>query len=133
MLLTKRTLADAEAIGAVRGRRVLVRVDYNVPLDKKTGAITNDQRVRETLPTIRCLLDAGARSVVLMSHLGRPNGARDAKYSLKPVAAVLEGLLGHPVTFLDDCVGPAVEAACADPVPGSILLLENLRFHPEEE
>ncbi len=114
------------------GKRVLVRVDFNVPQDKATGAITNNQRIVAALPTIRYALDQGA-SVVLMSHLGRPDGQRIAKFSLKPVAAELEKLLGKPVTFLPDCVGPEVEAACANPAPGSVILLENLRFHIEEE
>jgi phosphoglycerate kinase len=114
------------------GKRVLIRVDFNVPQDKATGVITNNQRIAAALPTIRYALDQGA-SVVLMSHLGRPDGQRVAKYSLKPVAAELEKLLGRPVTFLADCVGPEVEAACAHPAPGSVILLENLRFHIEEE
>jgi phosphoglycerate kinase len=114
------------------GRRVLIRVDFNVPQDKATGAITNNQRIVAALPTIRHALESGA-SVVLMSHLGRPDGQRIAKYSLRGVAAELERLLGRPVTFLDDCVGPAVEAACASPGAGSVILLENLRFHIEEE
>jgi len=114
------------------GKRVLIRVDFNVPLDKATGAITNNQRIEAALPTIRFVLGQGA-SVVLMSHLGRPDGQRIAKYSLKPVAAELARLLGRPVEFLDDCAGPAVEAACAKPAPGSVILLENLRFHIEEE
>ncbi len=114
------------------GKRVLIRVDFNVPQDKATGAITNNQRIVAALPTIRFALDQGA-SVVLMSHLGRPDGQRIAKYSLKPVAAELGKLLGKPVTFLDDCCGPSVEAACANPQPGSVILLENLRFHIEEE
>jgi phosphoglycerate kinase len=114
------------------GKRVLIRVDFNVPQDKATGAITNNQRIVAALPTIRFALDQGA-SVVLMSHLGRPDGQRIAKYSLKPVAAELEKLLARPVTFLDDCCGPSVEAACAKPEPGSVILLENLRFHIEEE
>ena len=92
-------------------------MDFNVPQDKATGAITNNQRIVAALPTIRYALDQGA-SVVLMSHLGRPDGQRIAKFSLKPVAAELEKLLGKPVTFLDDCVGPEVEAACAEPAPG---------------
>ncbi len=114
------------------GKRALIRVDFNVPLDKASGAITNSQRIEAALPTIRYVLDQGA-SVVLMSHLGRPDGQRIARYSLKPVAAELTRLLGRPVTFLDDCVGAAVEAACAHPLPGSVILLENLRFHIEEE
>jgi phosphoglycerate kinase len=114
------------------GKRVLIRVDFNVPQDKASGAITNNQRIVAAVPTIRHALEQGA-SVVLMSHLGRPDGQRIAKYSLKPVAAELERLLGRPVTFLDDSSGPAVEAACANPAPGSVILLENLRFHIEEE
>ena len=119
--------------GTFKGKRVLVRVDYNVPLDKKTGEITNPARVSESIPTLRRLLDYGVKSIVLMSHLGRPNGERDRKSSLKPVAALLEKLLGRPVAFLPDCVGPEVEAKCADPAPGTVILLENLRWHVEEE
>jgi phosphoglycerate kinase len=116
------------------GKRVLMRVDFNVPQDKATLAITNNQRIAAALPTIRYALDQGA-AVVLMSHLGRPDGQRVAKFSLRPVAAELQRLLGRPVTFLDDCVGPAVEAACAPGAlaPGSLVLLENVRFHLEEE
>ncbi|MDP2138010.1 MAG: phosphoglycerate kinase [Candidatus Didemnitutus sp.] len=117
---------------SLSGRRVLLRVDFNVPQDKATGAITNNQRIAAALPTIRYALEQGA-SVVLMSHLGRPDGKKAAKYSLQPVATELEKLLGRPVRFLDDCVGPAVEAACAKLTPGSVVLLENLRFHLAEE
>jgi len=116
------------------GQRVLLRVDFNVPQDKATGAITNNQRIVAALPTIKYAIEQGA-AVVLMSHLGRPDGQRNARFSLKPVAAELEKLLGRPVTFLDDCVGPAVEAACAPGrlKAGDVVLLENLRFHIEEE
>lgn len=117
---------------SLAGKRVLVRVDFNVPQDKATGAITNNQRIVAALPTIKYALEQGA-SVVLMSHLGRPDGQKLAQFSLKPVAVELEKLLGRPVTFLDDCVGPAVEAACAKLTPGTVVLLENLRFHLEEE
>ena len=117
---------------SLAGKRVLVRVDFNVPQDKATGAITNNQRIVAALPTINYALAQGA-SVVLMSHLGRPDGQKLAKFSLKPVAAELEKLLGRPITFLDDCVGPAVEGTCAKLVPGTVVLLENLRFHIEEE
>jgi phosphoglycerate kinase len=117
---------------SLAGKRVLIRVDFNVPQDKKTGAITNNQRIFAALPTIRYALDQGA-SVVLMSHLGRPDGQRIEKYSLRPVSVELAKLLGSPVTFLEDCVGPEVEAACAKPAAGSVILLENLRFHIEEE
>jgi phosphoglycerate kinase len=114
------------------GRRVLLRVDFNVPQDKATGAITNNQRIVAALPTIRHALERGA-SVVLMSHLGRPDGQRVAKASLKPVAAELEKLLGRPVTFLAGGIGPETETACAKLPAGSVVLLENLRFHLEEE
>ena len=119
---------------SLSGKRVLMRVDFNVPQDKATGAITNNQRIVAALPTIKYALEQGA-SVVLMSHLGRPDGQKIAKFSLKPVAAELEKLLGRPVKFLDDCVGPAVEAACAPGTlqVGEVVLLENLRFHIEEE
>jgi phosphoglycerate kinase len=116
------------------GRRVLMRVDFNVPQDKATGAITNNQRIAAALPTIQHALAQGA-AVVLMSHLGRPDGPRIAKFSLQPVAVELEKLLGRPVRFLPDCVGAEVEAACAPGTlrPGEVVLLENLRFHLEEE
>ncbi len=117
---------------SLSGQRVFIRVDFNVPQDKATGAITNNARIAAALPTIQYALAQGA-AVVLASHLGRPDGKKIAKFSLKPVAAELEKLLGKPVTFLDDCVGPAVEAACAKLAPGSVVLLENLRFHIEEE
>jgi phosphoglycerate kinase len=115
----------------VKDKRVLIRVDFNVPM--KDGVITNTQRIVAALDTVRNVLERGAKSVVLCSHLGRPDGSRVAKYSMKPVAETLKTLLGKDVTFLDDCVGPEVEAKCADPAPGSIILLENLRFHVEEE
>ena len=117
---------------ALAGKRVLMRVDFNVPQDKVSGAITNTARIAAALPTIKFALEQGA-SVVLMSHLGRPDGQRIAKFSLQPIATELEKLLGKPVTFLDDCVGAAVEAACATLAPGTVVLLENLRFHIEEE
>jgi phosphoglycerate kinase len=116
----------------LKGRRVIMRVDFNVPQDKATGAITNPARITAALPTIKYILDQGA-SVVLMSHLGRPDGKRVEKYTLKPVAEKLEELLGKPVKFLPDCVGPEVEAACSSLKPGEVILLENLRFHIEEE
>ncbi|HRG55759.1 MAG TPA: phosphoglycerate kinase, partial [Lacunisphaera sp.] len=117
---------------SLSGKRVFIRVDFNVPQDKATGAITNNARIAAALPTIKYALEQGA-AVVLASHLGRPDGRKNAKFSLRPVAAELEKLLGKPVTFLDDCVGPAVEAACAKLAPGTVVLLENLRFHIEEE
>ena len=117
---------------SLSGKRVFIRVDFNVPQDKATGAITNNARIAAALPTMKYALEQGA-AVVLASHLGRPDGKKSAKFSLRPVAAELEKLLGKPVTFLDDCVGPAVEAACAKLAPGTVVLLENLRFHIEEE
>src|SRR5215216_5877355 len=101
----------------LHGKRVLMRVDFNVPQDKQTGAITNPQRIVAALPTIKFALDQGA-SVVLMSHLGRPDGERKAKYSLMPIAEKLTELLRGSVTFLNDCVGPNVEATCAKIQPG---------------
>lgn len=112
------------------GKRVLMRVDFNVPLDGKT--ITSNQRIVAALPSIKYVLEKGC-SVVLMSHLGRPDGMVKEKFSLKPVADELGRLLERPVTFLSDCVGPDVESACASPPAGAVILLENLRFHPEEE
>ncbi|XP_044162411.1 phosphoglycerate kinase 1 [Bufo gargarizans] len=116
----------------VKGKRVVMRVDFNVPM--KNNQITNNQRIKAAVPSIQHCLDHGAKSVVLMSHLGRPDGVpMPEKYSLAPVAVELKSLLKRDVVFLKDCVGAEVEAACADPAPGSILLLENLRFHVEEE
>ncbi|MBM5573277.1 phosphoglycerate kinase [Deefgea sp. CFH1-16] len=112
------------------GKRVLIRVDFNVPV--KNGVVESDKRIRAALPTIRYALAQGA-SVILMSHLGRPNGQKVEKYSLAPVAARLTELLGSPVQFLNDCVGAEVEAACAAVQPGQVILLENVRFHIEEE
>lgn len=107
------------------------QVDFNVPLDGTT--VTNPQRIVGAIPTIKHALDHGAKSVILMSHLGRPNGAVNAKYSLKPVLPVLEEKLGKKVTFAPDCVGPEVEAIVNGAPDGSVILLENLRFHIEEE
>lgn len=107
-------------------------MDFNVPQDKD-GAITNTQRIVGALPTIKTALEKGAKSVVLMSHLGRPDGCPQPSMTLKPVADKLAELLDKPVTFLPDCVGAEVEAACADPAPGSVIVLENLRWHVEEE
>ncbi|XP_036596138.1 phosphoglycerate kinase 1 [Trichosurus vulpecula] len=116
----------------LKGKRVIMRVDFNVPMKNKE--ITNNQRIKAALPSINYCLDNGAKSVVLMSHLGRPDGIpMPDKYSLEPVAAELKSLLGKDVLFLKDCVGPEVEQACANPPNGSIILLENLRFHVEEE
>uniref|UniRef100_A0A4D5RA04 Phosphoglycerate kinase n=1 Tax=Scolopendra viridis TaxID=118503 RepID=A0A4D5RA04_SCOVI len=115
----------------VKDKRVLMRVDFNVPL--KDGKITNNQRIVAALDSVKYALDHGAKSIVLMSHLGRPDGQRIEKFSLKPVAEELKKLLNREITFLNDCIGSEVEAACSDPAPGSIILLENLRFHIEEE
>ena len=114
------------------GKRALIRVDFNVPQDKATGAITNNQRIAAALPTIKHVLDHGG-SVVLMSHLGRPNGQKVGKYTLEPVAAELEKLLGKPVKFVAECSGPGAEDVCSKLQPGDVVLLENLRFHIEEE
>jgi phosphoglycerate kinase len=124
----KKSITDVPLSGC----RVVMRVDFNVPQDKETGAITNPARITAALPTIKYILDHGA-SLVLMSHLGRPDGKRVEKFTLKPVAEKLGELLGKPVKFLPDCVGPDVEAACSSLKPGEVALLENLRFHIEEE
>jgi len=111
-------------------KRVLIRVDFNVPM--KDGKITNNQRLVAAIPSIKYVLEKNAKSIVLMSHLGRPDGIPNKKYTLEPVAAEISKLLGKTVKFLPDCVGQAVEE-CKDPKHGSIFLLENLRFHVEEE
>jgi phosphoglycerate kinase len=114
----------------LRGRKALIRVDFNVPI--KNGTIQEDTRIRASLPTIRYALEQGA-TVILMSHLGRPKGKPNPEYSLKPIAAHLATLLGKPVEFAEDCVGPKAQAAIDKAGPGGVVLLENLRFHPEEE
>lgn len=126
MTFNKLSISDL----SLAGKRVLMRVDFNVPM--LDGKITNDARIVAALPTIRHALDHGA-SVVLMSHLGRPKGKPENEFSMAPVAEALGALLGKPVTFLNDCVGPDVEQACASLSPGDVVLLENLRFHAAEE
>ncbi len=127
MKLRKQTIDDID----LRGKRVIIRADFNVPLDEALQ-ITNDTRIRSTLPTINRAVDEGA-AVILCSHLGRPKGKPDPRYSLAPVAKRLQRLLGKEVTFSEDCIGPAVESLAAKMKPGDVVLLENLRFHPEEE
>lgn len=124
--MNKKSIKDID----VKGIRALVRVDFNVPMEN--GQVTDDRRIQAALPTINYLLDHGA-GVILMSHLGRPKGERNLKYSMGPVAAKLQELLGRPVKKLDDCVGPEVEAACQAMQPGDVILLENTRFYKEEE
>ena len=116
----------------VHNRRVLMRVDYNVPMEEKDGKmlINDSTRIKETLPTLRLLVKNGAK-IVLMAHLGRPDGKREATMSLRPVAEKLAEMLGAPVAFLDDCVGERVEQYVNSMKPGDIVLLENVRFFPE--
>lgn len=109
-----------------------VQVDFNVPLDENKN-ITNNQRIVGAIPTIKHALNNGAKAVILMSHLGRPNGSPNPKYSLKPVVPELEKQLGVSVTFAPDCVGPEVEEIVSKADNGAVVLLENLRFHIEEE
>jgi len=125
--IAKRTIEDLP----VQGKKVLVRVDYNVPLNEQ-GAITDDTRIRETVPTLNYLLERGA-TLILCAHLGRPKGKPDPKYSLKPVAKRLEELMRRPVVMAPDCIGPDVQKTAGDLPSGGILLLENLRYHAEEE
>jgi len=125
----KLTIEDID----VKDKRVLIRVDFNVPLHKEDGHITNTQRIEAALPTIEYALQKGAKSVVLMSHLGRPDGQYKQKESLKVVAVKLQELLKRPVVFLEDCVGEKVEKEVAQGKNGAVFLLENLRFHIEEE
>ncbi|KAH0257948.1 phosphoglycerate kinase, partial [Aureobasidium melanogenum] len=127
-LSNKLSIADVD----LKGKRVLIRVDFNVPLDADKN-ITNNQRIAGAVPTIKYAVDNGAKAVILMSHLGRPDGKVNQKYSLKPVVAELEKLVGKKVTFTNDCVGPEVEKTVNSTTDGGIVLLENLRFHAEEE
>jgi triosephosphate isomerase len=124
--MSKLTINDLE----LRGKRVFIRVDFNVPL--KDGVVTDETRIRETIPTLRLAIQKGAR-LILASHLGRPKGGPDSKFSLFPVAKKLEALIGKPVRFASDCVGPVPESKSKTLGDGEILLLENVRFHSEEE
>ncbi len=128
--MAKKTVRD---LGDLRGKRVLIRVDFNVPLDA-AGTITNDRRIQAALPTLRHVLDQGG-SAIVMSHLGRPRGdpKKDAPFKMDRVAERLRQLLGRPVTKADEVVGPKVEAAAKALKPGEVLVLENLRFHPGEQ
>ena len=125
-MFNKKTITDVD----VKGKRVLVRVDFNVPL--KDGKVGDDTRIRAAVPTINYLLDHGA-AVILCSHLGRPKGKPDPKYSMRSVAIHLQEIMGRPVAFAEDCIGPVAEAAAGTLKAGEMLLLENTRFHPEEE
>jgi phosphoglycerate kinase len=124
--MNKLSLSDLD----VAHRRVFMRVDFNVPL--REGAITDDTRITAALPSIRYVIDHGGR-LILASHLGRPKGTPEAKYSLRPIVTRLAEHLGRPVQFASDCVGPEAESAASALKDGEVLLLENLRFHPEEE
>jgi len=124
-MFNKKIVTDLD----VKGKRVLVRVDFNVPI--KDGKVTDDTRITAALPTIQYLLDNGA-AVILCSHLGRPKEGPDPAYSMKPVAEHLATLISAPVKFAEDCIGPVAEKAAAELKPGEVLVLENTRFHPEE-
>src|SRR3954463_8631683 len=127
--MSKISIQDLE----LNGRRVFIRVDFNVPFAPGGQEISSDKRIRASLPTIKYALDHGA-TVILASHLGRPKGKVNAEYSLKPVAGRLSELLGRPVEFAEDCIGAPAQAAIDRAAKGSkVVLLENLRFHPEEE
>lgn len=125
-MFSKQSVKDVD----VKGKKVLVRVDFNVPL--KDGVVTDDTRIQAALPTINFLLDGGA-TVILCSHLGRPKDEPDPAFSLKPVAAYLGKVMGKKVAFAEDCIGPAAEAAAKDLKPGDVLVLENTRFHKAEK
>lgn len=124
--MNKKTVKDID----LKGKRVIMRVDFNVPMAE--GKVTDDKRIKAALPTIKYVLEQGA-ALILMSHLGRPKGGFDPEFSLKAAAEVLAGHLGKPVAMAPDCVGPEVEAMAKALQPGDVLMLENTRFHPEEE
>jgi len=126
-LSTKITVKDVD----FTNKRVLVRTDFNVPIRK--NKVADPRRIVETIPTLQLILSQSPRCVIIMSHRGRPNGERNEKYSLQPVVPILQDLLKRKVVFLPDCVGSEVEKACSDPQPGTVFLLENLRFHLAEE
>jgi len=126
-MVLKKSVEDIQ----VTGKRVIVRVDFNVPLDKKTGEITDDKRIRAALPTIRYLVKQGAK-VILVSHLGRPKSGPEAKFSMKPAADRLAELLGQPVTLAADVIGEDAKAKVAALQDGAVVMLENVRFHKEE-
>ncbi|MBZ0294981.1 MAG: phosphoglycerate kinase, partial [Anaerolineae bacterium] len=125
--MNKKTIRDVD----LAGKKVLVRVDFNVPLDGET--VTDDTRIRAAIPTLRYILEQKPKALILMSHLGRPKGEANPKYSLKPVAPALSELLGVEVQFAEDCVGPKAESAVENLPEGGVLLLENTRFHKGEE
>jgi len=124
--MTKKTVRDVD----LKGKRVLMRVDFNVPM--KDGAVSDDKRIRAALPTIEYVLEHGA-SLMLMSHLGRPKGGPDPEFSLKAAAEALSKLLGKPVRMAPDCIGPEIEALAKGLRPGDVMMMENVRFHKEEE
>jgi phosphoglycerate kinase len=126
-LFTKKTVRDVD----LAGKTVLLRADYNVPLEK--GAITDDYRIKQSLPTIQYILDQPGSKLIICSHLGRPKSPDDKQFSLAPVAKRLGQLLGKPVAFAADCIGESAKQTAAALAPGGILMLENVRFHPEEE
>lgn len=126
-----RRLNITDVASELRGKRVFLRVDMNVPI--KNGLVADKTRILASIPTIKYALDNGAKSVVLASHLGRPDGQRKMEYSLRILVPILEELLGRKVFFAEDCVGEGVESLCSNPETGSVILLENLRFHTEEE
>jgi phosphoglycerate kinase len=124
--MNKKTVRDVD----LKNKRVLMRVDFNVPMAE--GKVSDDKRIRASLPTIQYVLEQGA-SLILMSHLGRPKGGPDPEFSLKAAAEALAALLGRPVAMAPDCIGPEVEKLARGLKPGDVLMLENVRFHKEEE